>query len=97
VSLGRSANVHPQCEQARHRIARVGTIEVDEKGGLFLDHWHFEFHVTWMEGVDITDLKFSVQVIDNLIAGWTAAELHDIAHGWPCRCPVSEVARRSVA
>ncbi len=88
--LGRSSGVDPRCEQARHRIGHVGTIWVDDDGAVNIDHWSFEHNVQGMDEVSLHGMQFPEYMIDGMVAGWTPAQLHDIAHGYPCHCPVRD-------
>lgn len=61
----------------RLRIVGVGEIGLWE-GEVVMEGWRF--------GMPEGTPKLEVPVIDGRLAGWTAVELHAIAHGVPCPC-----------
>ncbi|MEA3078314.1 MAG: hypothetical protein QOF60_3222 [Actinomycetota bacterium] len=65
-------------------IRQVGRVEwVDEH--VHLSGWLF-LTVALPEGMEA-----DVPVDEGGIAGWTNVELHNIAHGLPCECPVGQI------
>lgn len=67
----------------RYGILDVGIIELRD-GEIFLDNW--SFHTPEGE----MGLSPVGQDGGGRVAGWELAELHLIAHGHPCSCPVAE-------
>lgn len=68
-------------EARRLPITKIGEFDIGPNGrGVIVHHW--EFGSNWLpQGSD-------VPVLNDSIGGWTAIELHAIAHGLPCDCAV---------
>ena len=71
-------------DRDRLPILQVGTIRHDPDrgpGGAFVDDWTF--------GLPESDSgPLPIAPLGNLFGGWTAEELHVIAHGHPCGCGI---------
>lgn len=68
-------------------ITRVGRVEI-ENGQVMCNGWGFGV-LGVPEGV-----TFDVDPSGGLLEGWTAVELHAIAHGVPCDCPIGQAHAR---
>ena len=66
-------------------IRRVGTYTLNDRGGPHLEGWQF--------GTTSIELGAEIDLDPTPLglAGWTHAELHRIAHGNPCDCPIGQV------
>lgn len=69
-------------ERRRLGIDKVGEVATNERGGVHYTGWRFR--VTFIPPGE----EFSVEPTDEGMGGWVHGELHLIAHGDGCACPV---------
>ena len=62
----------------------VGDVQLNDSGGAHLVNWRFK-------ALGLPDgMELDVPAEPGQMAGWSVAELHNIAHGVPCDCPIGQ-------
>lgn len=77
-----------QSATVRHRapIDRVGTVSVNPNGSADASGWGMKTELVPV-GQEV-----SLEVTAEAVGGWTVPQLHSIAHGVPCDCPIGRAA-----
>jgi len=72
----------------RFAINQVGDLTLAEDGSVFLDP-RWQFTTTMVD--EETIVSPPAHLGTGVVMGWSLQELHAIAHGVPCSCPVGQV------
>lgn len=66
-------------------IRKIGQVLLNDSGGAHLEGWKF--------GTDMLTPgdTMNSEVLGDTLNGWHVTELHVIAHGAPCDCPVGRL------
>jgi len=78
----------------RYAISRIGVMTLADDGSIFMDpEWVFRSELVDQETIQTPP----AQPETGMVMGWTLQQLHAIAHGVPCHCPVGHALDREQA